>query len=505
MRRLFIVLGVLLMFVTTLSAQDNNPLRGEDRILVWIADAVAPANVNSNNPGQIALMDGTGAIEPLLDLPIGTDRVLPCTTQPTSPDGNHFAFYYGTDIGVLNLVTGTETFIPIDTDFHAMGCVGNGTFQYTPNSKFIGYIDFPPGANQEDVAEGTLHLVNTTTYATEQSFEDVFSFFLQDSQVHFVTLIGNSTGNKTEAAIVEWDGQVDREIATLVSNEGCKFISSNIRAYLEDKYVVAMVQRCSNVRRPRIWQLYIVDANNRSATLTLEGEPVGQYFSFSRTNALYAAPNSPVVFMTIPDGLINVTVDVLLTDPDNGVANTQVDSYAIMPRFSNTPYAYDNNHPPVLSTKGNFLALSRSDPNNVVSVYLLDMNSPELSLDFPEPDRGNRVSEILFSQDSRQVIYVAGGSGGNSNSVFGINLETGNNFRIRRGRYGQGVISPDGEKLALMNWQLFGANPVYLSLVILDIESTAENLIFEGAEIIDDEPKNLRFAYPLMWLQVDEE
>jgi hypothetical protein len=100
------------------------------------------------------------------------------------------------------------------------------------------------------------------------------------------------------------------------------------------------------------------------------------------------------------------------------------------------------------------------------------------------------------------VYYVAGGNNGNNNSIFSLEPNVSEDVRIRRGRYSQGVLSPDGNQIALMNWQVIDDDiPPYIELVILDVNTSAEVSIFKGLEIDEatGEFGDQQFVFPLAW------
>ena len=131
--------------------------------------AAAPSGQNllvalttSGSPRQLALMDRAGAVLPIMDIPEDATRVVPCGDKATSPDGRFFAFYVGGDAGTLYLMDGANSPVQVD-DAEYLVCLGNGTFQFTPDSRRFGYIDFLPGVTREEYPDGVLKLFDAAS------------------------------------------------------------------------------------------------------------------------------------------------------------------------------------------------------------------------------------------------------------------------------------------------------------------------------------------------------
>ena len=106
------------------------------------------------------LIDQTGVLTPLMDVPNTAARVTACGDQATSPNGRYFAFYVGADSGKLYLMDAAKAPILID-DVSFLACLS--AFHYAPDSHRFAYIDYPSGATGSDFASGTLRLYDTDT------------------------------------------------------------------------------------------------------------------------------------------------------------------------------------------------------------------------------------------------------------------------------------------------------------------------------------------------------
>jgi WD40 repeat protein len=495
-----ILFALLLLCVSNAFAQDLG-IKDDEKLLVWIADAQRPGQQSAQNAGQLVWVDSQGNFDPFMDVPPQTTHVMTCgQTSAVSPDGESLAFYVGADMGTLHILRGTDSLFVVDTDFHAMGCTGNGTFEFFPDSSKFAYIDYDPGSLEGSYSNGALRIYNNVTFEQIKSFDNVTSFDVEGNNIAYARFFANDRNEAIETAIVLWDGQTDREIATLFAETDCVYNSASVKLLPNGNIVAVMGHRCSTGETRTNWQYYVIDPANRTATQITQSPQDGRFFAFTRTNTIYASPDGSTTYFTIPDGITNHTVTLERVDMTSMSMDPLVSKHVIMPRFSNTPYAAEN-HPTIQSPNGVWLGMVRNTADDDATLSLLDLSQPDIApIELSAGSRRDQIIDLQFTPDSNRLIYVAGGNNGDDNSLWGVDLATGNNFRIRRGRYGWGVVSPDGGRIALMNWEPTENNkPPYATLVIVDIESTAETTLFQGGELVDDKLTGVRFALPIAW------
>jgi dipeptidyl aminopeptidase/acylaminoacyl peptidase len=203
----------------------------------------------------------------------------------------------------------------------------------------------------------------------------------------------------------------------------------------------------------------------------------------------------------VPDGVSNQTVSLLSTAVDSISPTTVIDRFAFMPTVSDLPYDA-NNATARFSPNGQYLAIVRNDGSNNAVLHIVNLDEPSLApVQVDAGDNGDTIATLAFSQDNSQLILVAGTDEGGNNALVQIDLATGNESRIARGRYSQAVIAPDASRIAAMSWVVYDEDEEpYLSLVVVDAESGEETVIFEGGTV-DGEGNltNQAFAYPLSW------
>ncbi len=481
------------------------------RLLTWISNGNRPGNQTAGEPGELVYFNADGSTESILSLPQGTTRVTECGPNGTSPDGSVFAFIVtvsggGNETGTLYLLQDASSELTtVATGLNPASCIGSTPFQFSPDGSRFAYIEWSLDATTQTSPYGFLRIYDTPSASEVASFENVTAFDLTSTGAVWINFFPNDDGEATEVAITTWDGSVDIEVSSLVADEenDCYYNSASATE-VSTGLVAIMGYRCNrgDITSTQ-WQLFNIDPTNRTAQLELSDTAAGRYFVFSQTNAIFASPDGANFFFTLPDGISNQSVG-LYTSPIDAVNPTQLlDRSGIMPSVSDLPYDA-NNATARLSPDGRYLALVVNSPDNDAVLNVFDFSDPTLppiSLDIG--DLGDTVGAMVFSNASDRLYYVGGSDEGGNNSLFSLDLTTGTESRIRRGRYAQMALSPDGNTLAVMNWVEYDAEePRYLTLETIDIASTVPTVVYVGGET-DDEGNliNQSFAYPLAWRQ----
>ncbi len=479
------------------------------RLLTWISNGNRPGNQTANEPGELVYFNADGSTESILSLPPGTTRVTECGPNATSPDGSVFAFIVtvsggGNETGTLYLLQDASSELTtVATGLNPASCVGSSPFQFSPDGSRFAYIEWSLDATTQTSPYGFLRIYDTASASEVASFENVTTFDLTSTGAVWISFFPNDDGEATEVAITTWDGSVDVEVSSLVADEenDCYYNSASATE-VATGLVAIMGYRCNrgDITSTQ-WQLFNIDPTNRTAQLEQSDVAAGRYFVFSQTNAVFASPDGSHVFFTLPDGISNQSV-ALYTSPLGTVNPTQLlDRSGIMPSVSDLPYDA-NNATARLSPDRRYLALVVNTPDNDATLNVFDMSDPTLPpITVDAGDLGDTIGAMVFNNASDRLYYVAGTDEGGNNSLFSLDLTTGTESRIRRGRYAQMVLSPDGNTLAIMNWVEFDPEePAYLTLETIDIASTVPTVIYVGGET-DDEGDliNQSFAYPLAW------
>jgi dipeptidyl aminopeptidase/acylaminoacyl peptidase len=474
-------------------------------ILAWVAPAAAPGRQRSDAAGELVYFAPDGTMETLMALPGGTTRVTACGDASTSPDGSIFAFMTtvtggGGESANLHLIRGVSTeIVTVAEDLNPIACVGSSPFHFSPDGSRFGFIDWADSANNAVSPIGRLLIYETDSAEQVANIENVTDFTLTDAGAVFASFFLNNDDEATEVGIFTWDGSNDSEISTLRAEENCTYTSASVVPTGDESLAAILGYRCDGGATQ--WQLHTVDTANNTAQLELSEATGGRYFGFSDTNATWLSPDGETLWFTVPDGVSNQTVSLLSTAIDSISPTTVIDRFAFMPTVSDLPYDA-NNATARFSPNGQYLAIVRNDGSNNAVLHIVNLDEPSLApVQVDAGDNGDTIATLAFSQDNSQLILVAGTDEGGNNALVQIDLATGNESRIARGRYSQAVIAPDASRIAAMSWVVYDEDEEpYLSLVVVDAASGEETVIFEGGTV-DGEGNltNQAFAYPLSW------
>ena len=506
LKRSQLILGALLLLALWMSAaqvlpQDSaTPVPVTTNVLVWREAGPSPAESSPSAPGELGLMDDTGAFTKLLDVPPQASRVQKCGDEASSPDESMLAFYAGLDSGTLYLMKGADAPQALD-EVQGLTCLGGGTFQYSPNSSQLGYIAYEADAAASEFADGFLHLVNTSDLSEAFLYENVIAFDLTNDGAAFVSFFTNDRSEADEAAVFWWNGSAEREVATLRPDENCRYTSASIGAVPDGSLVLVMGHRCSSGDTRTSWQLYRVNVEDRSATLAASEFLDGQFASFARTNQVTVLPDGSMVLFLVPDGITANTAGLAAVNLDDFSTTEVIQNQVVYPTLSGGQNAF-----PTVSTDGRWLALVKTSLNNDNVLNVIDLNDPSAApITISAGSRNDVIADMVFSGDSQRLIFIAGSSdtGRNTNnSLVALDLETGSDFRIKRGRFAPGLaVAPDGSSVVAMDYQVLEdeREPPYLNLVEINVDTSETVLLFEGAEIVDGKVTNPQFAVPISW------
>ncbi len=498
MRRLpLLVLLALLLGVSGVQGQDTGDPAPPTDVLTWVEDGVSPAQSSPSAVGQLGLMDADGALTSFMDVPAQTSRLEGCGDEATSPDGSMFAFYMGLDTGTLYFMTSSDAPVVLDDNIQALACLGGGTFQYSPDSTRLAYIAYESDAAASEFADGFLHILDSDSLDEQFQAQNATAFDLVDDGAAYVSFYTNEHSEADEAAVFWWDGNNEREVATLRPDEDCHFTSASTGVVPDGRLLVVLGHRCKSGDTRSSWQLYVVEPDARSATLAASAFQPGQFAAYARSNQITVLPDGSGAVFTVPDGITANTVSLMWVDLSDLSTKVLVDKEAVYPTLNGAENAF-----PQRSPDGRWLALvtTTSNRENMLHIYDLDdLSIAPVSLSAGSP--GDIVASMAFSTDSQRLFFVAG-SPDSDNSLVAVDLENGSDFRVKRGRFAPNMaVAPDGSAVVALDWQVLEdeKQPHYLNTVQIDVDSGATITLFEGADIVDGEVENQRFASPLSW------
>lgn len=471
----------------------------EPSLLVWVAKGAAPGSQSASEAGQLAYLSSGGVAETVLQLPAQVSRVESCGDTGLSPDGDTYAFYVGLDKGSIYGMHQGDAPVKIN-DVQGLTCLGDATFQYSPDSARLGYIAYEDDAATSEFADGFLHIASTSDFNDVFSYENVTAFDLTDTGAAFVSFFTNDKNEADEAAVIVWNGSGQQEVATLnPASDDCKFTSASIAGLANGKLLLVLGHRCKSGDTTTNWQLYSVNPDDRSATLAASASQAGTFASFAHSNRIYLAPEGDQALFTIPDGITANTVGLKRVSVENLSLADVLDKQVVAATFNGAPNAF-----PRVSPDQNWLAGVVTSPNGDNSLYIWSLTDPAVApIMVSAGSKGDTVSSLAFTPDSSRLLAIVGGANTASNSLIAIETANGRDSRVARGHFGKGLsISPDGSTVALLDWQIptDTTQQPYTNLMSINLNDGSTSTLYTGADVVDGKVTNQRFAFPMTWL-----
>ncbi len=506
LKRLFALGVMFVIIIATTTAQTME----DGKILVWAADGPGPEGVSASQSGQLGWMDNTGNITPItLAVPQGTSRVMSCGT---SQDGSRVYFYVGQDDGTLYALSKSDiTPVVLDT-VRSLTCLSGGSFQTSPDGARLAYIDYEPIDPADEFSDGRLRLVATSDLSRanvrENDVIDTAAFDITDDLIAFIRLPETGARNEAlEAVVNTYNGTSVQPIAVLRPDaEGaCRFTSASIEILPNGQFVALMGHRCrSGSNTNTTWRVFTIDPSTRdSFTQIASGTQDGAFFPFTRTNNVIVAQNGGSAVVTLPDGLVASSASVQVLDFASGSVTPVLGRGGWFARTADRQYLLDESAYPILSHDGRWYAFVEKNPNNDQVLHVVDLSNMTVK-SYPAPNRGDVIAHAVFTPDSGTIVYTQGGSASKENVLFTLNLETGAQVSVLRGRFGYLALSPSGNQVAVMEWQTVEdvTQPPYQSFAVVDISTSGYIPLWNKGAVITPEGKvtETKFVYPLAWL-----
>ena len=477
------------------------------RVLSWVADGDFPGNHNSANPGVLYLMDGSTRPEVALALPSGTTRVHACGEQSTSPNGQYFSFFVGSAVGSIYTMDGQNTPHEVADNINAISCSGSGTLQYSDDGSVMGYLALQVVTTGDTLNSGTLNLVNTNGFSPLSNFnipDNVVAYDMRGDKVVYVQVLSEGRN----AVISVWDDGELEELPSLAINgeNSCSFRTAQVSLTPNDNVAVLLGERCPGGDSTR-WSVNVARASGGSFSEITTDEVTGSYFPESRTGRIFATDDSESIYFTVPDGVTRRTVEInQLVFADNE-QNTWAE-HGTMPRYNNNAslyYSTTEQVSPALALDESLWAIVASDPDGEISIGVFNLvDGEEEPIDINPIFAGETVKSMAFSPTDPFLLYVAGADSEEEENTLYVLNSNGVNEALVRGNFVHLALSPDGQFIALTEWQFpeRAGQPNYINMVVLDLSNpnSARQLMFAGAHVTDNgDVQNQQFIYPLSW------
>lgn len=455
-------------------------------VLAWIGARDVASR--TGRTGQVVLISTDGTVSPLLEAPDTGRPASMCGERSISPDGKQLAFYVGGDRGTLYIMQGAQPPVAL-SEIEYLACLGMGAFRYSPDGGRFAVLDYVPGAARNDFAAGTLRIYDSTSLAQVASFEGAVAYELGNTDAIFLRFFANGQGIADEAAVVLWNGSDEREIATIVPTEqGCRFTSGQV-VRAGSNPIVLMGQRCTRSDAGTRWQLYTINGADGSVTLANSDSQPGAFVTFARTNNLIPSPDGRTVYFTVPDGVAAYTVAVAAINLADMSITIPVERQAVFPNFSGTVEAT-----PRFSPDGRWLVMVVTSPDNDNQLLAVDLNDPVgTPIAISAGSRGDTIPAFAFGESSSRLYYVGGGE---DNALYSLDLSSGTESRIVRGRFGV-AMAVQGNQIAVLDTRREENPPaVFFDLVLVNADNAAKHTIYEGQPIAGG---GSTYAVPIAW------
>lgn len=500
--------SILLVLLVSVLMNHDIAQAQSGKVLTWMGEGRSPENRASNSVGELVYISADGTEEKVLDVPANAAGVYACGSNATSPDGRHFVFFVnipegGRDGGVLYQVTGAGQPVEIGAA-HAYSCLGNGTFQYSPDGTRFAYINYDELPANSAYTSGTLRILETETRREIVTFPDVSAFELGNSSAILLQYYFDTENTPTrnddlvdEIAVITWDGSTSREIATLFADVNCRFATSQV-ASAGDRLTALVGQRCNRSE----WQLYTLHRDGTGLEVALTAPTGGQYALNTRTNTLFTTPNASRLIFTAPDGSETDRVQVFTVPTLNIVEESALESViqrgAVMPRYNARTFNLPDNAFPKYSDDRRWWATVVMEGSRP-AVNVIDLSASAIT---PIVGTGSgAVLSLVFSPDNTALYYVSGQYERLENTLTRLDLDSGEATIIATGAYGAGVLSSDESTFAMVMWAegTDSRASLYQTLALVNsADGSVTATLFEGITYnANDELGSRQFAYPL--------
>lgn len=466
-----------------------------ESLLIWEGVGTSQNQPARASAHRLSWLQPDGQTAPLYELSASTTQVALCGNFTVN---NASLIYAGSDRGqLLSVPHDGSAPTQVDTVSY-LTCLDNTALQPLATADQIAYIKYPDEATRNEFAMGTLNVIALSDPSTPLLTADrAVAFDVHGDQITYVSFYANAQNQIDEAAIIRWDGTATREMSTLTPlANNCRFVSASVIQVDAEQTVVILGQRCAGTTATN--RLIYAVQNNGTATLIANENQVGAYVAFARTNRVFATDTNPLVFYTAPDGINAYTVHLRQLNLADASTQPLIENSLV---FEN--YSGGSNITPLFSGDGNWLFAVETTPNHENTLIAYDLLTPAVPpIRVSAGARGDVVSNLTLSVENNTIFFIIGGENGDDNSLLSLNLDTESQQRIQRGNFGRGfVVNRSGQIVAVPQWitPAEPRQPRYTDLVQIDLATGAQSVLFTGADVIDGEVSNLRFAVPLLW------
>ncbi len=444
------------------------------RVLVW--------EWTPNDDGVFEMLSTDGSVEVIVDFPNGVfdRRAQRCGQHFWAAEGSGAVIFTGAKDGDITLYRPDGNNVLLG---HAsrMACAGPNSFQFSPDHKRAGYIDYIYDVLDREYPFGNLVFYDAESGEKQATFERTTAFALYDDGALMVRIFPDGKGYGAEADIDWWDGAGKRTLVTLepvrppdVERVDCGFKDASV-ARVGDTAYVLVGERCEQTNATQ-WRLLSVPMSGGEATEIASGQPGGGYFPGSFTANLFPTTDGAGFLITVPSGLTRNTVSLYWVTAEGTVTSVLEGQHVLAERFGER---LSEGRLLMLSRDRNTLAFVTTTANQEQTLWLLNLSTTGGEpLMVKAMGVGQRIFQHVWSSNNR-LFFVAGSIESSALYVVTPGTEA---QRVERGRFFRLAVSYDGAKVATAEWF---ANPNSIGddlfrLDLFDVEAGMMQILKEG-------------------------
>ncbi|NPV65847.1 MAG: hypothetical protein HPY64_01735 [Anaerolineae bacterium] len=417
------------------------------RVLVWLAPGQpgAPAG-----PGMLAWIVPGAASQLLAEVPSEgpQTRVFACGPDALAPAGDGLVIFVGAETGGLYYVPlRVEGALIRLGNAHALACNGPGRAAFSPDGQRWAYIDYPADATRRaPFASGTLRILTMPAaaglapFVEAVAFPEIVAFTLGDAGAYAVRFFTDVNGLADEAALIGWDGAAGREITTLVPARGCDWTSAALAPYAGGGVILSLGQHCPGGSQ---WRLFTV-SDDGAATEHVYMPSGGAYLPASTVNRVIPLADGQRVLATFPNGRAASVANLVLADLTARTV-TLVTEGITVDTFPGGLARLLQRAP-----DGRFLVYVSSTANDEHFLHRLALDGSVMPVTISAGSRGDVIATFSFGMDGR-LAFVAGGAGGQDNTLFLLPAGEAAPQRVMRGRFLQSTSLMTDAGVILLN------------------------------------------------------
>lgn len=355
---------------------------------------------------------------------------------------------------------------------NGLACALSGGFQFSPDGKRLGLLNYASNAITKKFTVGTLRILGIPGGTEQFNINDVTGYHLNDDGVAMLQFYANDRGEASVADLRWWDGAALRPLEQDIRPlQDCYFVSGRALRH-HDRVYTLLGERCTG--RGSTWRLLRTDLKGGASVNLSSGSSGGAYFPNAATNALWAIPGRDELLITYPNGLSSDVANLARISLADGKIIPVIDTVVV------------DFHPPSLprrmlfSPDGMRLAMVRRGGNGIEQLLVYRLDAPDTK---PEAvaggGRSDRILAVAWGSDSQRLFYITTGE---TSAIYYLTLaEPVTRTLVMRGIFQGLVLSADASALATSEQVQVATNDVRNNLLLITVADQRSAILVEGS------------------------